>query len=242
MEMEQINDNLIKVVIEMEDLEERGIDFFDLMRDQSEVEHFFYSILEEVEIDQSFLESDAITFQVMPSKSGLELYISRSDLEDFDIIWQEEVARRMASQVEESERERKSQSKKANSNKDKTTHRDHDNPLSFIEMIENEFRNNLIQKPQRPEVIKFEQLEDFLSVARQYPIVGVEADLYHLEQAYYMVLRGSQVQDSQVDQLEQLIYTVLEFGELSDLKPEVLAEHGQLIRANDILIFFGKNL
>ena len=38
MEMERINENLIKVYIDVEDLEERGINFLDLISDQKSVE------------------------------------------------------------------------------------------------------------------------------------------------------------------------------------------------------------
>ena len=44
MEMERINENLIKVMIGLDDLEERGINFLDLIGDQSRIEKFFYSI------------------------------------------------------------------------------------------------------------------------------------------------------------------------------------------------------
>ncbi|WP_373750214.1 adaptor protein MecA, partial [Jeotgalibaca porci] len=72
MEMENINENTIRVVIESSDLEERGITFLDLLGNQKQIESFFYSILEEVDVENQFLETDAITFQVLPKGSGLE--------------------------------------------------------------------------------------------------------------------------------------------------------------------------
>ena len=35
----------------------------------------FYSILEEVDIDEEFKGSEAVTFQVLPKGDGLELFI-----------------------------------------------------------------------------------------------------------------------------------------------------------------------
>lgn len=50
MEMEHINENTIRVLIGHEDLEERGVSFLDLLGNHKEIENFFYSILEEVDI------------------------------------------------------------------------------------------------------------------------------------------------------------------------------------------------
>ena len=77
MEMEHINENTIRVLIENADLEERGITFLDLLGNHKQIENFFYSILEEVDVDEQFHESDAITFQVLPNGNGLELFISK---------------------------------------------------------------------------------------------------------------------------------------------------------------------
>lgn len=79
MEIEHINDDTIRVTIENTDLEERGITFLDLLGNQKQIEKFFYSILEEVDIDEEFQESEAVTFQVMPNNNGLELFISKGN-------------------------------------------------------------------------------------------------------------------------------------------------------------------
>ena len=84
MEMENINEHTIRVLIENADLEERGITFLDLLGNQKQIESFFYSILEEVDVDNQFQETDAITFQVLPNGNGLELFISKGDIDDFD--------------------------------------------------------------------------------------------------------------------------------------------------------------
>ena len=77
--MEHINENTIRVNIENTDLEERGITFLDLLGNQRQIENFFYSILEEVDIHEEFQETDSVTFQVVPKKNGLELYISKGN-------------------------------------------------------------------------------------------------------------------------------------------------------------------
>ena len=43
MEMERINEDTIKVLIMPEDLEERGINFLELISNHARIEQFFYS-------------------------------------------------------------------------------------------------------------------------------------------------------------------------------------------------------
>ena len=87
MDMERINDNTIRVSIGNEDLEERGITFLDLLGNQKQIESFFYSILEEVDVDEQFQETDSVTFQVLPNQDGLELFISKNlPLDDMNNI------------------------------------------------------------------------------------------------------------------------------------------------------------
>jgi adapter protein MecA 1/2 len=87
MEMERINDNTIRVSIGNEDLAERGITFLDLLGNQKQIESFFYSILEEVDVDEQFQETDSVTFQVLPNQDGLELFISKNlPLDDMENI------------------------------------------------------------------------------------------------------------------------------------------------------------
>ncbi|MDO4455281.1 MAG: adaptor protein MecA, partial [Ligilactobacillus agilis] len=79
MEMEKINENTIKVSLENDDLTERGITVLDLLGNQKEIESFFYSILDEVDTEHEFRETDAVTFQLMPNLNGLELFITKMD-------------------------------------------------------------------------------------------------------------------------------------------------------------------
>ena len=81
MEMERINDNTIRVMIENSDLQERGISIMELLGNHDKIESFFYSILSEVDINHDFNEEDQVTFQILPNRNGLELFISRLDEE-----------------------------------------------------------------------------------------------------------------------------------------------------------------
>ncbi len=79
MEMERINANTIRVMLGNDDLAQRGITVLDLLGNHKQIESFFYSILDEVDKDHTFATNEAVTFQVMPSQSGLELLISKNN-------------------------------------------------------------------------------------------------------------------------------------------------------------------
>ena len=79
MEMERINENTIRVLVDSNDLEERGIKILDLLSDHKQIQDFFYSILKEVDSTHQFQDNDSVTFQVMPTGNGLELFISKND-------------------------------------------------------------------------------------------------------------------------------------------------------------------
>ncbi len=77
MEMQRIDANTIRVLIDQDDLDARGITMLDLLGNQNQIEDFFYSILEEVDTDHQFHKNDSVTFQALPTKKGLELLITK---------------------------------------------------------------------------------------------------------------------------------------------------------------------
>ena len=84
MEVHRISENTIRVTMDADELKERGITMLDLLGNKSQIQHFFYQILSEVDTDHTFAKGDPVTFQVMPSSSGLELLISKVPDSDDD--------------------------------------------------------------------------------------------------------------------------------------------------------------
>ena len=58
MKMKQISDSTIKITIQLEDLEERGMEIADFLVPQEKTEEFFYAILDELEMPESFLDTE----------------------------------------------------------------------------------------------------------------------------------------------------------------------------------------
>ena len=84
MEVHRISENTIRVTMDADELKERGITMLDLLGNKRQIQHFFYQILSEVDTDHTFAKGDPVTFQVMPSSSGLELLISKVPDSDDD--------------------------------------------------------------------------------------------------------------------------------------------------------------
>ena len=68
MKMKQISDSTIKITIQLEDLEERGMEIADFLVPQEKTEEFFYAILDELEMPESFLDSGMLSFRVTPNQ------------------------------------------------------------------------------------------------------------------------------------------------------------------------------
>ncbi|HJG47450.1 MAG TPA: adaptor protein MecA [Facklamia tabacinasalis] len=229
MEMEHINENLIKVLIRQEDLEERGIDFLDLVGDQKTIERFFYSILEEVDVDKHFQESEAVTFQVMPNKEGLELYISRTNFDEMDEIWEDELTKHLI--------ERKREMNENESNKD-----DNKKEKTILDLFENEEKSQETEdvKLVEGEIIKFADLEDFLKLSREVTTDLIHADFYHMNSNYFLVI--NYVDSSIVEEYAyNKLLTMFEYGEKVKVTEAILQEHGDMLRSKDALKYFGEN-
>ncbi|AZP05047.1 adaptor protein MecA [Jeotgalibaca ciconiae] len=207
MEMENINENTIRVLIENEDLEERGITFLDLLGNQKQIESFFYSILEEVDVDNQFQETDAITFQVLPKGNGLELYISKGDSEDFDTFDgfdpTEQVIDYIKKHTEASDHTTESLAK--------------ENEAGNLELM-----------------TEFSDFENFVEVAKRLYLESGSSTLYHYNNHYYLSIEFY-LDEMAVTDLEDQLMIITEFGEESRLTKEVLSEYGKVIMSEKAL-------
>ena len=213
MEIEHINDDTIRVRIENSDLEARGYTFLDLLGNQKQIETFFYSILEEVDIDEEFQESDAVTFQVMPSRNGLELFISKnSDVhEDFltNVDFEEYNKQESNSSKDYSRFEMPRNSKKE----------DEEPAESEDGQIENQDHRT---------VLEFQFFEQLVQLARIFQSENGFTSLYQFNGKYYLELNVMDDEFSLRTPQEE-IALVMEFGEKTKISADVLMEHGKLL-------------
>ena len=174
MEMERINENTIRVLVDSNDLEERGIKILDLLSDHKQIQDFFYSILKEVDSTHQFQDNDSVTFQVMPTGNGLELFISKNDQVNAmsdgrndaitDYIRQSIAQRRK----DESSTNEADESLKAD-----------DYPISGND---SDTLTKLV-------VVRFDQFEDLIQYAKVAEDNNVVSELYKYNDQYYLTLQ-----------------------------------------------------
>lgn len=249
MEVEHINDDTVRVYIRSEDLAERGFTFVDLLGGHKEIENFFYSILEEVDVDNQFRGSEAVTFQVVPKGDGLDLYISKNmtmekfselpflqefDLQqanDFDV---EDVDDDEIFEVDE---------KTAHSNEQlegmprfldwmnqvtggKTNQPSTEDNQATPKHLPTSAPNKKAKKLQY--VFMFEDFEDIIEVSSKVNAVGYNSSIYQFGGLYALAIHYTdEYSDREFIDTKNAVFR--EFGVLTPLTQDVLEEHGHVI-------------
>lgn len=226
--MEHINENTIRVLIKSEDLAARGITFLDLLGNHKEVENFFYSILEEVDVEDEFKGSEAITFQVMPKGDGLELFISKNaSLENIDpyqaygdYYSPEEITDWLKNEDPDMY-ESFSQTELMNWFKEKFSSKKEKELNEPTPMI-------------RDFVFELATFEAMIQLAAEVYLDNCETNLYLMNHHYYLEVKmiGDLVSEQQI---EDQLAVISEFARRSSITTEILAEHGEAIMEKDAL-------
>lgn len=211
--MEHINENTIRVKIENTDLEERGITFLDLLGNQKQIENFFYSILEEVDIHEEFQETESVTFQVVPKKNGLELYISKGNSakefsENLLPEWEEGTEESLLKQAMSKEQD------------------------GFVDDVGTYQENE--ENGQENAVFVFENFEDVILLAKKMFLECGVSNLYFYKDKYYLDILFF-VDEMIVRTSSEEKAIALEYGENGKITGDVLEEHGKQIMETNAL-------
>lgn len=243
MEMEKINDNTIRVLLETDDLTERGITVLDLLGSHKEIETFFYSILEEVDVDHEFRENDAVTFQLLPNRNGLELFISKVDAKDeekMNFDENEEIEKGEETdgsdvvdltfldpnkKIPEDVRKKITSSLSKLTPKKKAISDDGDGVSGYL-------KNHDVK--QKHYVIAFADFEDFIQAAKVLKNEELASNLYLLDGRYYLDVVFF-VDQTNGQQIEDTLSLLAEFGEKISLSYAILHERGKCLMASSAL-------
>lgn len=214
MEMERINENTIRVSIKNSDLTERGITFLDLLGNQKQIESFFYSILEEVDVDEQFQETDSVTFQVLPNRDGLELFISKNvpmdgDEETFGELMSGDQAEDFADFISQQ------------MTKDTSEH-------------SNKTQNEPVKKEIYSIAFRLPDFEELITLANHVQLSGAETALYQYREQLYLLVNFSTSKISD-QRLTASIAHLYEFSYQTPITSDILEEHGQAIMESDAL-------
>lgn len=239
MEMERINEDTIRVVVTNDDLAERSISVIDLLGNQEEIERFFYNILEEVDVEHDFENNEAVTFQVLPNRNGLELFISKNigDKAMMDGVINSMFGNRDAGDVNDdvsdSLLEQLLDNDGTNDRKPKANSRARAEEQAANQMV-NAARELARDKQGRRQVIlKFNDFEAIIQFAKMMQEEVGDSKIIEYNKAYYLELSF----DDSVSQtgLQDITAVAREYGEVTPVAAEVLAEHGRTIFAENAL-------
>ncbi|PTM22493.1 adaptor protein MecA [Lactobacillus sp. PFC-70] len=236
MEMERINENTIRVVIGNDDLSERGITVLDLLGNHKQIESFFYSILEEVDVDHQFQDNDAVTFQVLPNRNGLELFISKNvdpdapvDDEQADASVDADHPDQVSDQIKEHLLGKDGRRKNVFSAMAEASRR---NAASESNDVADYLNDD--GQPTVSQVVRLHAFEDMISLARVLHLDSAASNLYQYNGDYYLELIFFTNETSR-EAIKDDMSVAYEYADRSKVAPDVLAEHGKLVMEHSAL-------
>ncbi|MDR1521499.1 MAG: adaptor protein MecA [Streptococcaceae bacterium] len=225
MEMEHIDDHSIRILIRDEDLKQRGINLIHMMGNQKEAEAFFYSIIEEFEVQDKFKNSEQVAFQLIPSikfQNTIELIVSSGDSPLF------QAPLKFLEQLKKlpNGNNKKVYPPNLNASLNKKSK---SSSLSIKELANEELhkRSHFI--------LELTDFETVIRMAQAIKLRKVSTDLFEMDQRYFFHVHFTL--DLDIFKHNELLKNekakLLEFGKSSNLTFEILQEHAkQIIEQN----------
>ena len=238
MEMKQISDSTIKITIQLEDLEERGMEMADFLVPQEKTEEFFYTILDELEMPDNFLDSGMLSFRVTPKPDKVDVFVTKSKLdknlsfEDLaDLPDMEELSHMSPDEflktLEKSIFEKSKEDIEA---------------VQSLETAEAEEREQLSQAADEQltenaeryiyYILRFEDIKAAAAFAQTVDYKIDLSELYKYDSAYYLTILVD-VEGFPERYPAWLLAKMREFADDSDITRAVLQEHGHLLLVTD---------
>lgn len=230
MKMKQISDSTIKITIQLEDLEERGMEIADFLVPQEKTEEFFYAILDEFEMPESFLDSGMLSFRVTPKPDKLDVFVTKSKIDqqlDFDDLSElpdmEELSHMTPDEFIKTLE--KTISDKTKGDAEAIHH------LEQEELRDNQETKEVSELPASQYIyfiLHFSTLQQVVDFAKTVTYSVDTSELYKMESDYYLtVLVNTEHQPSQYP--TWLLAIIREYADDSEVTRAVLQEHGHLL-------------
>lgn len=230
MKMKQISDSTIKITIQLEDLEERGMEIADFLVPQEKTEEFFYAILDELEMPESFLDSGMLSFRVTPKPDKLDVFVTKSKIDqqlDFDDLSElpdmEELSHMTPDEFIKTLE--KTISDKTKGDAEAIHH------LEQEELRDNQENKEVSEIPASQYIyfiLHFSTLQQVVDFAKTVTYSVDTSELYKMESDYYLtVLVDTEHQPSQYP--TWLLAIIREYADDSEVTRAVLQEHGHLL-------------
>lgn len=239
MEMKQISDTTIKITIKLEDLEERGMEMADFLVPQEKTEEFFYAILDELEMPESFLDSGMLSFRVTPKPDRLDVFVTKSkidknlnfddladlpDVEELSQMSPDEFLKTLEKNIFE-----KSKDDMEAVCSLETAEADDNTSTSDMESEENS--DELTQK-YIYYILKFSSLKEAIVFSKTVDYAVNTSELYKMDDHYYLTILVD-IEGRPKRYPAWLLALMREHAEDTDVTRAVLQEHGYLLLVNE---------
>ena len=192
MKMKQISDTTLKITMSLEDLMDRGMEIADFLVPQEKTEEFFYAILDELEMPESFLDTGMLSFRVTPKPDKVDVFVTKSkidqnlDFEDLsDLPDMEELA-----QMSPDEFIKTLEKSIAEKTKDDI---EAIQSLEQVEAMEEEQEQTEQEVESKKEpyiyyILSFAKLADLVAFAKTVTFDMETSELYKMNERYYLTI------------------------------------------------------
>ena len=239
MKMKQISDTTLKITMSLEDLMDRGMEIADFLVPQEKTEEFFYAILDELEMPESFLDTGMLSFRVTPKPDKVDVFVTKSkidqnlDFEDLsDLPDMEELAQMSPDEFIKTLEK---------SIADKT--KDDIEAIQSLEQVEakeeeQEQAEQEVESKKEPYIyyiLSFEKLADLVAFAQTVTFEMETSELYKMNERYYLTILVD-IENHPSPYPAWLLARMREFADDNDISRSVLQEYGQVLINHDAVI------
>ncbi|GAK05784.1 negative regulator of genetic competence MecA [Geomicrobium sp. JCM 19037] len=205
MEIERINDTTIKFYITYADIEDRGFDSEEIWYNRERGEEFFFEMINEAHDHENFEIEGPLWIQVQAFDKGLEIVVTRGQMNDGNVKLEIPVSK----------------------------DRDDDVDESIVDMLDEQLRTRKKDRDGAGSdeplsiVIAFKDLEDLLQLSKSVKLEHVQNEVYAMENTYYLHIVFDDYYDE--DDQDNLLSRVLEYGHESDMSIHRISEYGKTV-------------
>jgi len=237
MKMKQISDTTLKITMSLEDLMDRGMEIADFLVPQEKTEEFFYAILDELEMPDSFLDTGMLSFRVTPKPDKVDVFVTKSkidqnlDFEDLaDLPDMDELAKMSPDEflktLEKTMAEKTKEDIEAIQSLEQVE-KEEEAAIDEIAEVEEGKREPYIYY-----ILRFDDLTSLVSFAKTVDYQMETSELYKMNDQYYLTVLVD-VEDHPSLYPAWLLARMREFADDSDISRSVLQEYGQIIINHD---------
>ena len=239
MKMKQISDTTLKITMSLEDLMDRGMEIADFLVPQEKTEEFFYAILDELEMPESFLDTGMLSFRVTPKPDKVDVFVTKSkidqnlDFEDLsDLPDMEELAQMSPDEfiktLEKSIAEKTKDDIEAIQSLEQVEAREEEQ-----ELTEQEVESK--KEPYIYYILSFSKLADLVAFAQTVTFEMETSELYKMNESYYLTILVD-IENHPSPYPAWLLARMREFADDSEISRSVLQEYGQVLMNHDAVL------